>query len=118
LQTAQRFKAQEAILTDHEGNWLESSTGTLWGWKDDAWWTPPLTDGILPGLLRSYLLKSLSNAIEKTWTPDLVREFSAIAYTNCVMEVIPIHTVLDREIKHHYTTHSPGLQLLREGFTF
>lgn len=117
LQTAQRLNAQEAILTDLNGNWLESSTGTLWGWKDNTWWTPPLVDGILPGLLRSYLLSSLSNVIEQTWRPDLVWEFEAIAYTNCVMEVIPIHTVLDRETQFQYVADHPSFQLLRECFT-
>ncbi|NJO50170.1 MAG: hypothetical protein HC840_12850, partial [Leptolyngbyaceae cyanobacterium RM2_2_4] len=52
-QSAQRHGAQEAILTDFNGNWLESGTGNLWGWAQGCWWTPPLEAGILPGLVRS-----------------------------------------------------------------
>lgn len=116
LQTAQRFNAQEAILTDSEGHWLESTTGTLWGWKDGAWWTPPLSNGILPGLLRSHLIKSLNNVIEETWSPKLVKEFEAIAYTNCVMEVIPIHTVLAQEMRYQYVSEHSSFQRLRDCF--
>lgn len=43
LQTAQQMGCQEAILVDDQGNWLETSTGNLWGWYDNCWWTPPLT---------------------------------------------------------------------------
>jgi 4-amino-4-deoxychorismate lyase len=117
LQTAQRFNAQEAILTDIDSNWLESSTGTLWGWKDGSWWTPPLSNGILPGILRSHLISCLNNVIEEAWTPELVKEFEAIAYTNCVMEVIPIHTVLDRETRYSYVAEHSSFQSLRDCFT-
>lgn len=116
LQTAQRFNAQEAILIDQHGNWLESSTGTLWGWKNDRWWTPPLSNGILPGLLRSRLVSELS-PIEETWTSQVVEGFEAIAYTNCVMEMIPIHTVIDRDQKHHYNSAHPQFEQIRNFFS-
>ncbi len=97
LQQAQRSGAQEAILTDDAGNWLETSTGNLWGWRD-AWYTPPLEAGILPGILRNQLIHNLrwqnEEVIEKPWNAELIETFAAIAYTNCVMEVIPIHTIL------------------------
>ncbi|WP_068819428.1 aminotransferase class IV [Phormidesmis priestleyi] len=98
LQQAQRSGAQEAILTDDTGNWLETSTGNLWGWRSGAWHTPPLQAGILPGILRNQLIHKLrwhnEEVIEKPWDAELIETFAAIAYTNCVMEVIPIHTIL------------------------
>ncbi|MEM9102738.1 MAG: right-handed parallel beta-helix repeat-containing protein, partial [Pseudomonadota bacterium] len=33
-QQAQQQGAQEAILVDPAGNWLETSTGNLWGWRE------------------------------------------------------------------------------------
>jgi 4-amino-4-deoxychorismate lyase len=39
---AQKLNTQEAILVDAAGNWLETSTGNLWGWRDGSWWTPAL----------------------------------------------------------------------------
>lgn len=106
LQAGRKYAAQEAILTDDVGNWLETSTGNLWGWQDGCWYTPPLEAGILPGLMRSRLLTSLKfqqqSVLEVPWTPEMVREFEAIAYTNSVVEIVPIHTVLISSHNSHF----------------
>lgn len=98
LNQAKKYGAKEAILIDESGNWLETSTGNLWGWQDGRWWTPPLTAGILPGLMRKQLmdwLKSQNQIVEEeAWTADLVSGMEAIAYSNSVVEVVPIHTVI------------------------
>lgn len=120
LQTAQRFNAQEAILTNPQGNWLETSTGTLWGWCDDHWWTPPLEAGILPGLLRSQLISWLKcqnqEVIQEPWTQEVTQRFAAIAYTNCVMGLIPIHTLLKGDTQTSYPSQHPQFQDLRQLF--
>ncbi|TAF17422.1 MAG: 4-amino-4-deoxychorismate lyase, partial [Nostocales cyanobacterium] len=90
-------QAEEAILINDQGYWLETSTGNLWGWKDGYWWTPPVAVGILPGIERLHIIKHLQNRQttikQEPWTPEVVKTFEAIAYTNSVMEIIPIHTV-------------------------
>lgn len=98
LQQAQKFSAKEAILVDASGNWLETSTGNLWGWRDGKWWTPPLDAGILPGLMREQLINRLQGQNEKVgeepWTADFVAGLEALAYSNSVVEVVPIHTIV------------------------
>jgi len=97
LKQGQKYGAKEAILIDIEGNWLETSTGNLWGWQDGRWWTPPVTAGILPGLMRNQILNRLrcQNEVveEKPWTVELVAGMEALAYSNSVVEIVPIHTV-------------------------
>jgi 4-amino-4-deoxychorismate lyase len=97
-ESAQKLDTQEAILVDAQGNWLETSTGNLWGWRDGSWWTPPIISGILPGVVRSQLINWLKiekqPVREEPWTPELVSGFEAIAYTNSVVELVPIHTVI------------------------
>lgn len=94
----QLLQASEAILVNQAGNWLETSTGNLWGWQDGSWWTPPLKEGILPGIMRNQLINHLQQqqllVREEPWTPELVKKFEAIAYSNSVVEIIPIHTVI------------------------
>lgn len=117
LQKAQQSGAQEAILVDEAGNWLETSTGNLWGWRNGRWWTPPLPAGILPGLLRTQLITKFrcqnEEVTEEVWNPETVETFEAIAYTNCVMEVIPIHTILRSAAQQLYPSSHLGLQKLR-----
>jgi 4-amino-4-deoxychorismate lyase len=93
LQKAQALGAKEAILTDNQGNWLETSTGNLWGWKEGCWWTPALEGEILPGIVRSQLLNWLDQqnlaVRENRWDREFVQGLEAIAYTNSVVEVMP-----------------------------
>jgi 4-amino-4-deoxychorismate lyase len=112
--------AQEAILVDASGNWLETSTGNLWGWRDGNWWTPAVTAGILPGVVRNQLIAWLAShnqpVKEEPWTQEIVKSFEALAYSNSVVEVIPIHTAVTAAKKLKYNPHHPSLQLLREMF--
>ncbi|MEM6838437.1 MAG: aminotransferase class IV [Cyanobacteria bacterium P01_C01_bin.120] len=106
LQAAQRNAAQEAILTNEQGHWLETSTGSLWGWADGQWWTPPLAAGILPGVMRSRVIQGLQvcqQILQITpWTSAQVAHFSYLAYTNSLVEVVPIHTVLQGAASVNY----------------
>ncbi|NJL83600.1 MAG: aminotransferase class IV, partial [Chloroflexaceae bacterium] len=90
--------AQEAILCDPQGHWLETSTGNLWGWQGGCWYTPPVTAQALPGIARDRLLSWLRQqgikVKERPWPGDWVQSLDFLAYSNCVMEVIPIHRVI------------------------
>lgn len=84
--------AAEAILTDANGNWLETSTGNLWGYKNNCWWTPQ-QENILSGIIRQYFMQHIS--VEQTvWTPQFVAQLETLAYSNSVVELVPIHTVI------------------------
>lgn len=117
---AQRHGAQEAILVNSDGNWLETSTGNLWGWKDGTWWTPPLSAGILPGIARSQLISWLKwqneNIAELPWDAHCVKQFETLAYCNSVVEIVPIHTVLTASTAMHYNPEHPCLHQLRKWF--
>ncbi|MEM9003018.1 MAG: aminotransferase class IV [Cyanobacteria bacterium P01_F01_bin.86] len=106
LQAAQRAGAQEAILINHQGHWLETSTGNLWGWAEGQWWTPPLATGILPGVLRSRLITGLQaqgqTVITAPWHSSQIDQFTYLAYTNSVLEVIPLKGVLQGTVSVNY----------------
>lgn len=130
--TAQQMTTSEAILADTKGNWLETSTGNLWGWQDGCWWTPPLEAEILPGVMRSQLIDWLKSQnqpiVEKPWTPKTVKKMEAIAYSNSIVEVIPIHTVCRQEERGkrqevteqiaqlNYNPHHPAFEQLKRLF--
>lgn len=118
---AQQQLAQEAILVDaSSGNWLETTTGNLWGWQDDCWWTPPSTAEILVGTVRSQLISWLQSqdiiVREEPWHHELVKCFEAIAYTNSVVEIIPIHTIVQQQIQLNYNPYHPALDQLKKLF--
>ena len=114
---AQTFGASEAILVGSQKEWLETSTGNLWGWKDGCWWTPK-TESCLPGLMRDWLIDCLSAAGEpvdsQPWNRQMVLEFEAIAYSNCVVQLLPIHTIIDGQTKLNYNAHHERIQALQK----
>lgn len=107
LQTARSHGDHEAILTDAAGHWLETSTGNLWGYRDRTWYTPPINGSILSGIARQRILDTLRSQYANSpldhatielndrepWIPELYRSFQTLAYSNSVVEIIPIITV-------------------------
>jgi branched-subunit amino acid aminotransferase/4-amino-4-deoxychorismate lyase len=120
LQAAQRAQAQAAILLDAQGHWLETSTGNLWGWASGQWYTPPLAVGILPGVLRSQLLQGLQTQHQSVktcpWEAAQVSQFTYLAYTNSVMAVVPIRTVLQGNASVNYNPDQGKTQQLMKAW--
>lgn len=116
-QTALAQGCQEAILVNQTGDWLETSTGNLWGWKDGCWWTPPLSAGILPGIVRSHLihlLKATGQTVrEEPWSAERTVEFEAVVYTNSIVQLMPIHTVLRNGQHQFYDPKHTAIKILR-----
>lgn len=113
---AQQSGAQEAILTNAQGEWLETATGNLWGHARGHWWTP-LQKQCLPGLMRERLKVLLrgrgQSVVGLPWTREVIEGFDAIAYSNCVVGLVPIHTILDGDIKLKYNVQNASLRALQ-----
>ncbi|AKG22831.1 aminotransferase class IV [Calothrix sp. 336/3] len=114
---AKNLAAQEAILVNSQGNWLETSTGNLWGWGQGDWFTPPITEGILPGVGRSRIIQHLNQqqipVNQHPWTPEIIAKIEALAYSNCVVEFIPIRQVIHPQGKLEYNPYHPCLEQIR-----
>jgi branched-subunit amino acid aminotransferase/4-amino-4-deoxychorismate lyase len=104
LHQAQHHGAQETILTDPQGHWLETCTGSLWGWHQGTWYTPPLGNGssrpeILPSISRDRIIRGFQcqnrSVRQIPWDAVRTASFALIAYSNCVVEIIPIGQVLN-----------------------
>ena len=112
---AEAAGAAEAILVGEQSEWLETSTGNLWGWKNGQWWTPK-TEQCLPGLMRDWLIDRLQSAGEpvdfRPWDAQMILEFEAIAYSNCVVQLLPIHTILNGQTKLNYNAQHASIQAL------
>ena len=120
LQQARNQNIQEAILTNERGDWLETTTGNLWGYRDGCWYTPPLTAGILPGIARSQIITLLQqenkSVVEIDWDPEWVKELDSIGYSNSVIHLIPINTVLTPVGKLEYGAKHPIMKWLAAKF--
>jgi 4-amino-4-deoxychorismate lyase len=112
LQQARNQNIQEAILTNDRGDWLETTTGNLWGYRAGCWYTPPLSAGILPGIERTQILQLLNQqqpVLEIEWDRVWVKDLEAIGYSNSVINFIPIHTVITPMGTLKYATQHPAM---------
>ncbi|MBE9113757.1 aminotransferase class IV [Nodosilinea sp. LEGE 07298] len=120
LQAAQQHGAREAILVDARGQWLETSTGNLWGWANGQWHTPGLESGLLPGIVRSHLIEHLRQRGERVkqsaWPPGVIQRFEVLAYSNSAVQVVPIHTVIGDRSRLELNPQHPALEALRAAF--
>jgi 4-amino-4-deoxychorismate lyase len=114
LQQARDNNIQEAILTNDRGDWLETTTGNLWGYRDGCWYTQPLSVGILPGIARSQIMTRLQrenrSVSEIEWNPEWVKDLEAIGYSNSVVRFIPIHTVITSTGTLKYPPQHPAIK--------
>ncbi|WP_017297225.1 aminotransferase class IV [Nodosilinea nodulosa] len=119
-QAAQGQGAREAILLDAQGHWLETSTGNLWGWANGRWHTPGLGAGLLPGIVRTYLIDYLRQRGERVeqspWPPGVIPRFEVLAYSNSGVQIVPIHTVLGDRSRLEVNPKHPALEALRAAF--
>ena len=113
LQQARNNNIQEAILTNDRGDWLETTTGNLWGYRDGCWYTPPLSAGILPGIARSQLISALQQRNQKVleidWNLEWVKDLEAIGYSNSIIHFIPIHTLITSVGTLKYPAQHPAI---------
>ncbi len=97
LQQARHRDFEVAILTNERGDWLETATGNLWGYREGCWYTPPVSAGILPGIERAQILTALHQqhraVAEVAWTSAWVERVEALGYSNSVVGFVPIHAV-------------------------
>jgi 4-amino-4-deoxychorismate lyase len=90
-------QSQEAILTNAKGHWLETSTGNLWGWRENIFFTPALTGEQLGGIAHQHLSQWIEDQggtiCRQAWTPSVIKDLQGLAYSNSVAEIIAINSV-------------------------
>lgn len=104
----------EVLFVTPQGRVLEGAVSTIFCVKDNVATTPPLSDGVLPGVTRARVLAALGrdNSREAHLTVDDLRAADEIFITNALMGVMPVCTVDD----HKLPTHSPLITWLRAKF--
>ncbi len=112
---AQSEHGDEALFVTPDGHVLEGAVSTVFAVKDGIATTPPLSDGVLPGITRARVLALLGpdRAREARLTLDDLRAADEIFITNALMGVMPICTLDD----HKLPIHAPMITWLRTQFS-
>jgi len=115
LQHAETCKCDDALLTDTEGNYVETARANLFCIADGALITPALTSGCLDGVLRKTLLALAHekgiNVQESVLSPALLAHAEAVFTTNVISGILPVHYIAALNLNYTPATASLLLAL-------
>jgi branched-chain amino acid aminotransferase len=102
MQEALRHDADEALMQNQDGHIVECSQSNFFIVRDGHLVTAPLSDGLLPGITRQFVI-DLGREIgirtdERSFTPDDVYQADEAFITGTTREVTPVVRVGDRAI--------------------
>ncbi|WP_374676238.1 chorismate-binding protein [Ideonella sp.] len=90
VQAAVAAGAFDSLLLRDDGVLLEGGRSNVFVRLDGRWWTPPLADGVLPGVMRGALLDDPAwGAAERRLTRADVERAQAVVVCNALRGVLP-----------------------------
>ena len=88
--------AFDSLFFTADGRLVEGGRSNVFVQIDGHWWTPPLTDGALPGVMRSLLLEDPAwGAGERTLRLADLRRGRSLLVCNALRGVVPGRLVID-----------------------
>ena len=82
----------EPLFLNMRGEICEGATTNIFFVKDDMIYTPPKSSGLLPGIMRDYILGN-QNAQECVILPDTLADFEECFVTNALLGIMPVETL-------------------------
>lgn len=107
---AQKMKLDEMIFLNLNDEICEGTTCNIFFVKNNHIFTPKLSCGLLPGIIRSYICKTF-DVSEVIIKPSQVSDFDECFVTNSLMGIMPVHSIAEKvfekksviaEISDHY----------------
>lgn len=84
----------ETIFRNERGHVTEGCFTNLFYRFDDRWRTPPVTDGLLPGIWRNSFLRQV-NAVEQSVTFEQLQQADEVVIGNSVLGTIRVDEIVD-----------------------
>lgn len=92
VQAAERTGAFDSLFFTTDGRLVEGGRSSVFLRLDDRWYTPPLSDGALPGVMRAQLLADPAwAATERSLVFDDLQRADAIMVCNALRGALPAH---------------------------
>jgi len=87
----------DALMRNTRGDIACASAANFFCWHQDRLLTPPLSDGVLPGITRQLVLEIAAelgwDAGERTLTPGMITEMQGAFLTNALIGLTPISAI-------------------------
>ncbi len=94
-ENALRRGFDEPLFLNHAGRVTETAAANLFCVKDGVVRTPPLSDGLLNGVMRQFLLGIFPEIREESLRPEAVKNADELFLTNSLMGIMPVTSLED-----------------------
>ena len=96
---ARKEKWNDALITNPQGNIIESTIANIFWIKDEIICTPPITEGCIAGVMRQYLTEKWGNVQEKPLTATELNNADEVFLTNAIRKIKWVGIIGDRKYK-------------------
>ncbi len=107
-QEARGRGADEAILFNTHGALACATAANVFIWEGDQLATPPLSDGVLPGIVRATVIELARYmemiVVEETVSLERLHAADGIFLTNSLIGLVPLSSLESREVPSHGLT--------------
>ena len=101
---------QEPIFLNTRGEIAEGATSNIFFVKDGILYTPEVDSGLLPGILRRWVLENAEKegkpVVERRILPEDVKDFEECFVTNSLMGIMPVTALGEVEFQSRKVTES------------
>ncbi|MDQ0590702.1 aminodeoxychorismate synthase component I [Variovorax paradoxus] len=100
VRAAERAGAFDSLFFTEDGRLVEGGRSTVFARIDGRWWTPPVSDGALPGVMRGVLIEdSIWEATERSLTLEDLRAAQKLVVCNALRGVLPAQLLTQSELR-------------------
>ncbi len=103
VRAAEKAGAFDTLFFDAAGRLVEGGRSNVFVRLDGHWWTPPLTDGALPGVMRAVLLADPAwDAQERSITRADLARAEAVTVCNALRAAVVAELVAEHAVLPHH----------------
>jgi para-aminobenzoate synthetase/4-amino-4-deoxychorismate lyase len=100
VRAAERAGAFDSLFFTEDGRLVEGGRSTLFARIDGRWWTPPVSDGALPGVMRGVLIEdSIWEATERSLSLEDLRAAQKLVVCNALRGVLPAQLLTESQLR-------------------
>lgn len=108
-QQAKANKWNDALIQNTQGHVIESTIANIFWTKNDIVYTPPISQGCIAGVMRSYLIQQLQEQgftlIEQALTADILWSADSVFLTNAIRRMKWVYSVDDHVFSNKFINH-------------
>jgi para-aminobenzoate synthetase / 4-amino-4-deoxychorismate lyase len=102
VRAAERAGAFDSLFFTEDDRLVEGGRSTLFARIDGRWWTPPVSDGALPGVMRGVLIEdSIWEAAERSLYLQDLQAAQKLVVCNALRGVLPAQLLMQAERQPH-----------------